>query len=295
MTPLGVENLDIYITGRCNYCCEYCYGETDTHGDMEQVTYQRCLDFAHYIGVTNIQLCGGEPLVCKKFASMVTLARDRKFGVVLRTNGILIDRYIDMIASECKWVGISLDGLPQDNAMMRSTRIKMSPDEQFQIPIKAVFSLRERNPDIGILLATLVSKRNYARIPDFARYLVAQNVPINKWKIYEFIIDKFRSIVNQDLFAMREDQFLEMGKEVQSVVGTKFEVQLQSSHTDRVAANCLIITQDGSINLMGKFYGNVLRNTFDSIIDGLLRDNALSVIAENKYVTYKEGKGGISL
>ena len=67
MRSIGVSNLDVYVTGRCNYKCEYCYGEQDCAPDMSVQTYQRALDFATYIGAKNIQMCGGEPLVCKNF------------------------------------------------------------------------------------------------------------------------------------------------------------------------------------------------------------------------------------
>ena len=90
MRSIGVSNLDVYVTGRCNYKCEYCYGEQDCAPDMSLQTYQRALDFATYIGAKNIQMCGGEPLVCKNFKIFTLMAKERAFEVILRTNGYFL-------------------------------------------------------------------------------------------------------------------------------------------------------------------------------------------------------------
>lgn len=288
MKPLKIPNLDIYLTGKCNYCCGYCYGENDSRGDMDLKTYEKALGFGHFIEAKTLEFCGGEPLVCENFENYSSLAREQNFDLTLRTNGIFLDAHFDFVAKNFKWVGISLDGLPEDNAAMRISRKKISPEEQFQKPVNAIKELKKRNPEINILLATLACKKNYSRLPDFAKFLVDNHVPLDKWKIYEFIVDKFRSLINRELFEMTESEFQAVGEKILSVVGKKFEVQLQSAHTKRVSANCLIVAQNGDINLMGKHYGNVVTTPFDKIINLLVEDNALAVIAENKSKTYLE-------
>ena len=288
MNPPTISTLDIYLTGKCNYCCKYCYGENDSRGDMNLKTYEKALDFGHFISAKTIELCGGEPLVCKNFEKYSTLAREENFDLTLRTNGIFLDARFDFVAQNFKWVGISLDGLPEDNAEMRTSRKKISPEEQFQKPVVAIKELKKRNPKIKILLATLACKKNYSRLPDFARFLIDNHIPLDKWKIYEFIVDKFRSLINRELFEMTESEFKAVGEKILSVVGKKFEIQLQSAHTKRVSANCLIVSQNGDINLMGKYYGNVVATPFDKIINLLIEDNALEVISDNKFKTYSD-------
>lgn len=289
MRNIGICNLDVYITGHCNYKCEYCYGEKDMCPDMADETYQRALDFAAYIGAENIQMCGGEPLVCKKFKSFTLMAKERTFNVILRTNGYFLSDYIDFVAQNCLWVGVSIDGLTYSNDKMRPSNACISAQEKFERPIKAIQSLKKENPNIKIILATLASKLNYKDIPLFAQYIQDEKLPIDKWKIYEFIRDKFRSNENYSKYEMTENEFDELSKSLPETINGA-EIILQSAHTERVGANCLIVYQNGDINLSGVHYGNVNTDEFDDIIDRLYADNALMVIGNNKKVTYGEHK-----
>lgn len=289
MRNLGICNLDIYITGRCNYKCEYCYGEKDSCPDMSIETYNKALEFAEYINAKNIQMCGGEPLVCKNFKLFTLMAKKNGFDVILRTNGFLLPDYIDFVAENFLWVGVSIDGLASSNDLMRPSKVKMSADEKFIRPITAIKKLKSLNPSIKIILATLSSKLNYKEIPLFAKYIQETQLPIDKWKIYEFIRDKFRSEENHKKYEMSELEFGELASLLpKSINGA--EIILQSAHTERVGANCLIIYQNGDINLSGVHYGNINTDNFDHIIDKLYEDNALTVIENNKKVTYDKNE-----
>lgn len=285
MRNLGLNSLDIYITGQCNFQCEYCYGESDSRPAMTEGAYQAALSFASYIGANCVELCGGEPLVCPSFEDYVLLARKFGFGVILRTNGMLIRQRLNFIARNCEWVGVSIDGLPAENAAMRKSRLKLTPEEQFSIPLQAIFDLKSVNPALKIILASVASRKNCAALPRFAAFLTERRVPIDKWKVYEFIRDKFRSAVNYEEYEMTEREFealcAQMPKDINGA-----SVQMQSAHTERAAANCLIVYQNGDINLLGKHYGNVADTPFDDIIDKLLAEKALTAISDNKERTY---------
>lgn len=178
MVDLGIVNLDIYITGKCNYKCRYCYGENDCLTGIKIETYEKCLEFAKYINAKNIELCGGEPLVEKNFELFVSMAQDSGFDVILRTNGILVPQKIDFIAENCSWVGISLDGLPEENALMRESKTPISKEEQFFIPLKAIRDLKIKNSNIKILLASVLSSKNCDAFLNFISYIKEENLPI---------------------------------------------------------------------------------------------------------------------
>ena len=285
MRNIGVKNLDVYLTGKCNYRCEYCYGENDCRPDMSAETYAKALEFGKYICAENIEMCGGEPLVCKEFQNYTLQAKEVGFGVILRTNAYFLFDQAEFVAQNCLWVGVSIDGLKTANDVMRPSRKKVSADEKFLRPISAIRELKRLNPDLKIILATLASKLNYKEIPAFADYIQKTQLPIDKWKIYEFIRDKFRSDLNHTKYEMSEAEFSELNASIPETVNGA-EVILQSAHTERVGANCLIVYQNGDINLTGVHYGNINTDAFDDIIDRLYADNALSVIANNKKFTY---------
>lgn len=282
---LGIKNLDIYLTGKCNYCCRYCFGEDESCGSMTADVYAAAIKFAAYIAAENIEFCGGEPLMCPEVEDRIVWAKKAGFHVVLRSNGILIEHHLQCLAKNCTWVCISLDGLPEVNALMRTSRKTMTAEEQFTKPIEAIFALKKLNPELRILLASLASKKNYQFFPAFSDYLLKNHVPIDKWKIYEFICDKFRSVANQQEFAMSEEEFRVLRQSLPETVNAA-PVLLQSARGERASANCLIVFQNGDIKLLGKNYGNVAKTPFDKIVHGLLADNALAAIKENKEMTY---------
>lgn len=283
---LGIANLDIYITGKCNYKCRYCYGENDCLPGIEIETYKKCLDFAKYINVKNIELCGGEPLVEKNFELFVLMAKNSGFDVILRTNGILIPQKISFIADNCSWVGISLDGLPEENALMRESRHPISKEEQFLIPLKAIMELKQKNKNIKILLASVLSSKNYSSFLNFVTYLKKENLPIDRWKIYQFITDKFRSRENEQEFVLDDVKFENIAKLIpKSINNTQIIVQ-PSKGLDK-ATNCLIVRQNGDIILSNVFYGNVVDTPFDLIVNNLIKNNAINLIQGNKNLTYK--------
>ena len=280
-----VPNLDVYLTGACNFRCDYCYGEDDACGHMPGGVYDAALGFGRHVGASNIQMCGGEPLMNPAFEDYVSRARVAGFDVILRTNGMLLGPHLEFVAKNCAWVGVSLDGLADANAAMRTPRAATTDEEQFETPVANIRALKHLNPDIKIILATLASRKNADAIPAFADWIVRTHLPIDRWKIYEFIADKFRSGAHRREFEMTAEAFSEMVARLPDEVNGA-PVIAQSAHTDRVAANCLIVYQGGDVKLLGKNYGNVLRTPFAEIVSALEADRALGVVEANKNLTY---------
>lgn len=285
MVDLGIVNLDIYITGKCNYKCRYCYGENDCLTGIKIETYEKCLEFAKYINAKNIEICGGEPLVEKNFELFVSMAQDSGFDVILRTNGILVPQKIDFIAENCSWVGISLDGLPEENALMRESKTPISKEEQFFIPLKAIRDLKLKNSNIKILLASVLSSKNCDAFLNFIFYIKEENLPIDRWKIYQFVTDKFRSLENDKEFFLEDEKFESIAKMIPDKINDTQIIVQPSKGLDK-ATNCLIVRQNGDIILSNVFYGNVVDTPFDLIVENLIKGNVLNLIKGNKNLTY---------
>lgn len=58
----------------------------------------------------SVMLWGGEPLVSPDFLSVVRLLRRNGFELGIVTNGVLIDKYADVLKSEFKKIYVSIDG-----------------------------------------------------------------------------------------------------------------------------------------------------------------------------------------
>lgn len=114
-----INYLRISVTDRCNLRCTYCMPaegiELIQHDDI--LTYGEIVDVIKYgisIGIDKIRITGGEPLVRKDIAELVSMISKlegiRDFGMT--TNGTLLEKYAQKLKdSGLQRINISLDTL----------------------------------------------------------------------------------------------------------------------------------------------------------------------------------------
>ncbi|MBQ8086251.1 MAG: radical SAM protein [Lachnospiraceae bacterium] len=107
---LIVKSIVFDITDSCNMRCKHCYkkdtGEVLSSKDIEK--------FLSYIDnsntIKNIVISGGEPLLHEDIRGIL-LMLNGKYNIRLNTNGILLDKYIDVLSHMTMLkIQISLDG-----------------------------------------------------------------------------------------------------------------------------------------------------------------------------------------
>lgn len=85
-------SLLLELTYRCNHRCTFCYNDTSRRGAlMEPADWERLLRDAATMGVMNVTLSGGEPMVHPAFFELGRLARTLGFVVRVKTNGYTLD------------------------------------------------------------------------------------------------------------------------------------------------------------------------------------------------------------
>ncbi len=121
-----LHDLRISLLDQCNFRCPYCMPEAEFHADYEflrkqqRLTYEEILRVAGVavgLGVSKIRLTGGEPLLDKNLADLVTgLARLPGIDdLALTTNGMLLAPMAEKLAEAgLHRVTISLDSLDED-------------------------------------------------------------------------------------------------------------------------------------------------------------------------------------
>ena len=105
----------LIVTRRCNLSCGYC---TEYDGDSPEIPLEVLkgrINALHHLGVLNIALLGGEPLLHSRIADVVAYA-NRKAQVSITTNGFLIsDQLIDNLnAAGLANMQVSIDALAVD-------------------------------------------------------------------------------------------------------------------------------------------------------------------------------------
>jgi len=282
----NIPVLDINVTGACNLECSYCFGEVDTKSGMARATFAQALQFAHFTGAKAVELCGGEPLLYPDLSWAVKAARYEGFDLILRTNGHLLPEWRRFVSENFRAVGISLDGDAESNHRMRPLKRKgkMSAEEKFDIPLREIANLKALRPELRVVLSSVATAENRAGILALGRILVHRKVPLNLWKVQQFVANKFRSLDHEDRFRLGAETFAALENDVTTLLEKHIPVVFRKS--DEIDGSCLIISRDGDALLGARRVGNVMHDRFDDICARLIAATAETPISMNKSITY---------
>jgi cyclic pyranopterin phosphate synthase len=117
-----ISDLRVSVTDRCNFRCQYCmpaeglpWLERSQVLSFEEI--ERLVRVMASIGVTDLRLTGGEPLVRRDFPRLVSMlaAVPGIEDLSLTTNGYLLERDADaLVAAGISRVNVSIDSLQRD-------------------------------------------------------------------------------------------------------------------------------------------------------------------------------------
>jgi cyclic pyranopterin phosphate synthase len=117
-----ISDLRVSVTDRCNFRCQYCmpadglpWLERSEILSFEEV--ERVVGLMAGMGVRDVRLTGGEPLVRRDFPRLVAMlaAIDGIEDLSLTTNGYLLERDADaLVAAGIGRVNVSIDSLQRD-------------------------------------------------------------------------------------------------------------------------------------------------------------------------------------
>jgi cyclic pyranopterin phosphate synthase len=117
-----ISDLRVSVTDRCNFRCQYCMPAEglpwlDRAAILTFEEIERLVRVFASMGVTDLRLTGGEPLVRRDFPRLAAmLARVPGLeDLSLTTNGYLLERDADaLVAAGIKRVNVSIDSLQRD-------------------------------------------------------------------------------------------------------------------------------------------------------------------------------------
>ena len=125
-----ISDLRVSVTDRCNFRCQYCmpadglpWLERAEVLSFEEI--ERVVRITAQMGVTDVRLTGGEPLVRREFPGLVKMLA-RVPGVEdlsLTTNGYLLERDADaLVEAGITRVNVSIDSLQKDRFFQLTRR-----------------------------------------------------------------------------------------------------------------------------------------------------------------------------
>lgn len=116
-----IDYMRISITDRCNLRCTYCMPDGIDWIPMEEILtfeeIQTVCEEAAKLGIRNIKLTGGEPLVRKGCADLVKMIKSvpQIAKVTLTTNGVELSKYVEELKrAKIDGINVSLDTLDRE-------------------------------------------------------------------------------------------------------------------------------------------------------------------------------------
>lgn len=159
--------VDLHVTNRCNLKCKHCVytsGEWEMP-DMTLDTVKKLIPSFKKLGVKEVHITGGEPLVNKEFFDIAKCLHENGFGTRVQTNGILITPEIakKLKESGIEYVLISIDGLEKTHNSFRNS------DKSFDYAVNAVKICLEAG--LYTRVNTVINRSNVQDLPELIKFI----------------------------------------------------------------------------------------------------------------------------
>ncbi len=165
-----ISDLRVSVTDRCNFRCQYCmpaeglaWMERDQILSFEEI--ERLVSLMTSIGIEDVRLTGGEPLVRREFPKLVSMLSG--LGTIrdlsLTTNGYLLGRDAPALAAAgLDRINVSIDSLERDRFFRLTRRDSM---DQVLAGLEAIMA----EPSIGSVKVNAVAIRDFTEheVPRF--------------------------------------------------------------------------------------------------------------------------------
>jgi cyclic pyranopterin phosphate synthase len=209
-----IGDLRVSVTDRCNFRCQYCMPAEGLPwlNRAEILTFEeieRLVRLLVDIGITDVRLTGGEPLVRRELPKLVGMlsAIEGLRDLSLTTNGYLLERQAaDLVEAGLRRINVSLDSLSRDR-FFQITRRDSLPQ------VIAGLETLERYPELAPIKVNCVAMRG------FTEDEVIPFAELARRKPYQVRFIEFMPLDADH--AWSEDRVL-TGKEIREMISTVY-------------------------------------------------------------------------
>lgn len=182
-TTPALTMLYFYLSSFCNCACKHCWisprylNARNAPDEAPYETFIAVIDQAIPLGLQEIKLTGGEPLLSTHAKSLMRYACEKNLGITMETNGVLLNEEMaDFLKDvDIKNVAISIDGPDADtHETLRGVK------DVFAKTADAVRLCAARDINTQVIMS--LYKKNYHLIHETARYaqsLGARSIKLN--------------------------------------------------------------------------------------------------------------------
>jgi MoaA/NifB/PqqE/SkfB family radical SAM enzyme len=153
--PILVLNVHSHCNCRCIMCDIW---KRETHEQVQVADLERHRASLRNLGVRQVVLSGGEPLLHGDLRALCQFFRDENIRLTLLTTGLLLLKRADDVSTLFDDVIVSIDGPREVH-----DRIRRIPGA-FDVIDRGVAAILSRKPDLGIACRTTVQKANHRHL-----------------------------------------------------------------------------------------------------------------------------------
>ncbi|MEM2661621.1 MAG: radical SAM protein [Nitrososphaeria archaeon] len=178
-----LDTFSIIVTSKCNSKCIQCRYWTLSESTISIQEIKELLDFLKKYQVSKICITGGEPTLHPRITEILKIFRTQmppETKIVLFSNGLILDEYIDKISSHVDIYVISLD------AATSATYRRIRGTSGFQRVINAIKLIKIKNFKAYIELTCTVQRENLKELKDL--FILAAKLKVNSIKFITPVI-----------------------------------------------------------------------------------------------------------
>ncbi|MFA9372384.1 MAG: radical SAM/SPASM domain-containing protein [Labilibaculum antarcticum] len=269
-----LTNLHLEIISKCNERCIHCYiPHDDKMGSMEPNLFYNILNQSFNMGVLNLTLSGGEPMLHKYFCDFLRKCREYDFSVNVLSNLTLLDDeiIIEMKKNSLLSVQVSLysmdsnihDGITQMKGSFKKTKSAILKLIENDIPLQISCPIMKQNKNCYAEVIKWAEKYKIHVGDDYG--IIGEYDHTNKNLSCRLSINEIKGVIN--------DKFENDAKYLQQIE-TAAEEKKDITANDFICTVCrstICITNNGNVypceGWQNYIVGNVNQTSLNDIWD----------------------------
>lgn len=250
----------MFITGRCNYNCLYCY----RHLDKKDMSFERakevidhlCSSFLPTGEKIKISFAGGEPTLVNWVFDAIRYAKEKGAKVELITNGTTKIKEKEFEILDV--ISFDIDTLNKDKNLLLGKYTNHVEKIEEKMKLAEKYGVR-------VKINTVVTKINKDDLEELA-YWVKRNQIVYRWKIFQFLPSYGIAKKNRDILQITKTEFFNAVKKVS-------EIMKDSNQQLFIEDNEYMSSAYISIDQLGNLYVSVSNvDGFDTMTIGKVED-----------------------
>lgn len=223
-----MSKLRISLLDACNLRCLYCMPEHPVF--MPQNEWASAADLVRItrnlvkLGIEEVRLTGGEPLLRKDFIEIVSELSTlpiKKLG--LTTNALLLARYLPLLRhTRLRFLNISLDSLDLENFFRITRRDKFNTVMNTILAAKALGFTTKIN-------AVIMKGVNDHELPDFVEWSAAHDIPV-----------RFLEVMNVGVMKSRFHKHFLSASDMMTMLSADYRLSALDDTPDSTSRNFLV-------------------------------------------------------